>query len=50
MQQNLYPKFSNFIPYIYIHVWARSRENALYMRNENESQPHDLISVTTLVH
>ena len=31
-------------------IGARSHENAPYMRNENESQPHDWIRVTTLVH
>ena len=35
---------------MYVCIEARSHENAPYMRNENESQPHDWFRVTTLIH
>ena len=57
---SLLKKIPNFLPFftrnlslpvIYIfYIGVRSHENAPYMRNENESQPHDMIRVTTLVH
>ena len=35
---------------LYIYIEARSLERTPYMRNENESQPHDWIRVATFVY